>query len=178
MQRLIWAIKQGRGEGKQLELCWWHWDRTRLWLQSSGHPRIWRKCWGEGNSTENFPEARQLRDRAARWKLSVWARALLLLENGQGKNWRKREGEEVIERWIALERRAENEKGLGKGCVSAAELTAQWGANHRVWKKAEFGLNLPVDKVDNFQCLHQNPDRFGLQNIQWTGKIKAGVYFF
>lgn len=40
MQRLIWAIKQGRGEGKQLELCWWHWDRTRL--QSSGLiPDFW-----------------------------------------------------------------------------------------------------------------------------------------
>lgn len=51
-------------------------------------------------------------------------RALLLppLENGQGKEWGEREGEEASERWIALERRGENEKRVGKGRVSAVRI--------------------------------------------------------
>lgn len=52
-------------------------------------------------------------------------RALLLLpplENGQGKERGKREGEEASERWIALERRGENEKRVGKGRVSAVGI--------------------------------------------------------
>lgn len=47
-----------------------------------------------------------------------------------GEGMGEKRGGEASERWITLERRGEKEKGVGKGCASAAELAAQWGKNH------------------------------------------------
>lgn len=117
-----------RVKGSSLETCWWQRDRTRLWVQSSGlildfwrstsHPRMRRKCWGEGDSTESSPEPRQ-RERAARWKLSVLsegtaAAAAAGKPAGEGKGGKER-GKRPVKDGLHWREKGREWKRTGEG---------------------------------------------------------------